>query len=81
MNINKWYWLWETIRQTFFNIFCKHKELRMWSINEDRLEKYQKMERNFKLIEAERDMWYAISETYRSRLESCIKYRELINEE
>lgn len=56
MNINKWYWLWETIRQTFFNIFCKHKELRMWSINEDRLEKYQKMERNFKLIEAERDM-------------------------
>lgn len=67
--LSKWYWFIDTLKLVIKNLFVKDPVGRHWLISEDRLENYQRLERNYNLIQAEKDMWYNVAQTNQQKLE------------
>ena len=72
--MSRWYWFVETCKLLLFNTFCNEPQARNWCITEDRLERYQKLEKELKATKAECEMWFTISQMYKNKLEDVIYY-------
>lgn len=69
----KWYWYKETLNQIVFNLFCKDSNRRYWMVTEDRLEQLQQIEKDYKLVKAEADLYRIMYQTQQQ------KNNELVN--
>lgn len=67
--LSKWYWFFDSLKLIIKSLFVKDPTGRHWVITEDRLQKFQTIEKNYNLIQAEKDMWYNVAQTNQQKLE------------
>ena len=72
--MSKWYWTFETLKAIIYNWLCDDPKNRYWLISEPRLEHYQKISREYDIMNAERDMWCNIAQTNAQKLQCVVSH-------
>lgn len=70
--MSKWYWFFDCLKLAFMSLLTKEDVSRHWVISEDRLEHYQNLEKEYKLVVAEKEMWFNIAQTNSEKLQYTI---------
>lgn len=72
--MSRWYWFIQNLLTVFRNLFIKEPECRYWLLREDRLEHYQKVDKELVRANAERELWFNICQLKQQKLESAIEF-------
>lgn len=72
--MRRWYWFIQNLLIVFRNLFIKEPECRYWLLREDRLEHYQKVDKELVRANAERELWFNICQLKQQKLESAIEF-------
>ena len=64
----------DSLKLIFRNIVTKEPKCRHWIVSEDRLQNYQKIQKDYKKIQAERDMWYHIAQDMTYKFDSTVEW-------
>jgi hypothetical protein len=72
----KWYWYKETMNQIVFNLFCEDSDRRYWMVTEDRLVQLQQMEKDYKLVKAEADLYRTMYQTQQQKLNEVMVWAQ-----